>query len=532
MKTQQAASSTTAAGPEFPPAEEFMSAQESVALLQVLRARETYRDEYWLRRDPINAERLRWRANTLRHTAHLVPGHSILELGCGHGFFSRALAELTRGENPITCVTFQSSAESRHPGAPLVIRELPGLLSGRRFDCVVAMDLLDDRTSSQLLRLVSSLLKPGGTALFYESNPWNPVYRIRCVIARAIGRPDQRSLVNRRRLYELCSEIGFIRVYAVYNDFVFSPLTRPLIWFLRNLSILLENTPVVCRLAGSILLHAQKPRVTAPPPGVSLCTIPALRQAVSVVIPCHNEEMNIRPLLEGIISHYGDYLNEIVLVNDCSTDDTGRVLDQEAARNQRLTIVHRRPPGGVGRAITDGLRAASGKYVLTMDCDFVHLLPELRDMFEASQQGCDVVIGSRFSRLSVLLNYPFQKIVANRMFHVLARVLLRRRFGDVTNNLKLFRREVVQNLLLLQPGFAVNAETGLQPLVLGYRVREVPISWVDRRPGMGISSFRLMRVGGGYWRVLLNLWLNKVCRRGPYRNLVRILPEAPHDAAT
>lgn len=49
-----------------------------------------------------------------------------------------------------------------------------------------------------------------------------------------------------------------------------------------------------------------------------------------------------------------------------------------------------------------------------MDCDFQHLLPEMRDLFDTAVQGYDVVIGSRFSRLSVLLNYPFKKIVANR----------------------------------------------------------------------------------------------------------------------
>jgi dolichol-phosphate mannosyltransferase len=130
-------------------------------------------------------------------------------------------------------------------------------------------------------------------------------------------------------------------------------------------------------------------------------------------------------------------------------------------------------------------------------------------------------VGSRFSRHSVLLNYPFFKIVANRGFHLLARLLLWRKFRDLTNNLKLMRREVVMNMQLRERGFAVNAETGLQPLILGYRVKEVPISWINRSPGMGASSFRLVRVGGGYWRVLLGLWLKQVCGAGPYRNLRR-----------
>ncbi len=82
--------------------------------------------------------------------------------------------------------------------------------------------------------------------------------------------------------------------------------------------------------------------------------------------------------------------------------------------------------------------------------------------------------------------------------HTLAVLLFGRRIRDVTNNLKMMRREVVANLRLLQPGFAVNAETGLQPILLGYRVKQVPISWINRTPGMGTSSFRLVHVGGAY----------------------------------
>lgn len=156
-----------------------------------------------------------------------------------------------------------------------------------------------------------------------------------------------------------------------------------------------------------------------------------------------------------------------------------------------------------------------------MDCDFQHLLPEFRDLLDAVAEGYDVVIGSRFSRHSVLLNYPFLKILANRAFHAIAVVLFGRRFRDLTNNLKIMRREVVADLRLRQPGFAVNAETGLQPLLLGYSVKQVPISWINRTPGMGVSSFKLMSVGGGYWHVLAGLWLKQAFGIGPYRELSR-----------
>lgn len=495
------------------------------ALAAALGERERFRDAYLAHRDPIAADRMLWRAQTFRHLVHLLPGETVLELGCGSGAFTRALAGVTRGENPITAVSF-TDASPNEGGDPLppsvtVLREtaLPGSLAGRRFDYVVAMDALDDRTAGDVLQRAHDLLRPGGALLCYESNPWNPVLRLRRLAGRLVGWRDPRALLGRRPLYELMSEVGFIRVFAVYNDFVYAPLSRRLVWLLRNLSIMLENAPGVRTLAGSILVHAQAPPRVRERPRVALGTHPALRGAVSVVVPCHNEAMNVGPLVARLLELYGDYIHEVVLVDDNSRDGTRAAIEALAAAEPRVRPVYRTPPNGVGRAIADGYRAATGRYVLSMDCDFQHLLPEVRDLFDAAAEGYDVVVGSRFSRHSVLLNYPFAKIVANRGFHALAKLALRRSFRDVTNNLKLIRREVVERLCLLEPGFAVNAETGLQPLLMGCSVKEVPISWINRAPDMGSSSFRLVKVGGGYWQVLRRLWLRDVFGRGAYRAL-------------
>lgn len=498
----------------------------NASMIESLALRERYRDEYWIRRDPIAADRLSWRAQSFRHSVHCLPGQSILELGSGGGLFTRALQATTRGENALTAVTFQSQPAHALPGVEhLNVRDLPGPLAGRRFDFVVAMDLLDGANSAWILAQVHELLMPGGQVIFYESNPWNPVLRLRRMLARCgarLGaREDPRKLLSRSALYELFSELGYIRVFAVFNDFVFAPLTRPLVWLLRNLSILLENAPLVRCLAGSILLHAQKPPRTPLAPRVSLFRHECLRNAVSVVVPCHDEEPNVRALVERLLALYGEYVHEVVLVDDNSRDGTRAAIEELAARDPRVRGVFRSAPNGVGLALAEGLRHAQGRWVLTADCDFQHLLPELRDLFDAAARGWDVVVGSRFSRHSVLLNYPFTKILANRTFHALARLAFLRRFRDLTNNLKLMRREVVQDLILREPGFAVNAEVGFQPLLAGYRLLEIPISWINRTPGMGVSSFRLARVGAGYWRVLCGLWCARVLGRGPYRGLAR-----------
>jgi hypothetical protein len=86
----------------------------------------------------------------------------------------------------------------------------------------------------------------------------------------------------------------------------------------------------------------------------------------------------------------------------------------------------------------------------------------------------------------------------------------------------MMRREVVESLELTQPGFAINAETGLLPILMGYDVREVPISWINRTPGMGVSSFKLVKVGGGYLQVLIRLWLKKAFNQNSFYPKTRL----------
>jgi dolichol-phosphate mannosyltransferase len=473
--------------------------------IDALAERETYAADYRLRRDPIAAERLIWQAHIFRHLVHLLPNESILEIGGGDGAFTRALTNMTRGRNKLVSVTATAQTVSVPDVETLAVDSLPGPIADQRFNYVVAQNVLDRDTVSYVMEHVFTLLEPGGRAVFIESNPWNPMSAARRGVSKLIGRRPLPVLLSRTQLYELLSEIGFIRVSARFTDFVYSPLapTPGTAWVMRNASVLLENMPLVRSLAGRIVLHAQKPPRDMPRPPVALVGHEALRHAVSFVIPCHNEEMNIPALVLGLRGHYGDYVHEIVLVNDNSSDGTAAVIDGLAAEDPRIVAVHRSPPNGVGRALRDGYAASTGQWVMSMDCDFQHLLPEMESMFDAAAEGADVVFGSRFSRQSVLINYPFGKILANRSFHVLANLAVRLGgLRDVTNNLRLMRGDLARRLVVNEPWFAANAEIGLQLALLGERIREVPISWINRTFDMGQSSFKVLKSGTGYARVL------------------------------
>ena len=200
---------------------------------EICAAREEYREWYLRNRDPISEDRMLWRAQTFRHVMHLLPGQTILELGCGQGVFTRQLARVSRGENPITAVTFAPGIDRPAHLPPCVeflhTESLPGSLADRRFDFVVVLDLLDQRNCVSLLQSVDRLLSPGGQVLFYQSNPWNVVLRFRRLLSKIVGARDSRALLSGPRLHELTSASGFVRVFFAYNDFVYAPLTRQLI---------------------------------------------------------------------------------------------------------------------------------------------------------------------------------------------------------------------------------------------------------------------------------------------------------------
>ena len=111
----------------------------------------------------------------------------------------------------------------------------PGELSDRTFDYVVANNLLDLSNTAWILREVQHLLRPGGRLLFFETNPWNPVFQLRRRISRwlpFLRRGDERVLPNRIQLYELISELGFVRIATTCYDFLYRPFRAGSCWSL------------------------------------------------------------------------------------------------------------------------------------------------------------------------------------------------------------------------------------------------------------------------------------------------------------
>ncbi|MBV9618749.1 MAG: glycosyltransferase family 2 protein, partial [Verrucomicrobia bacterium] len=151
-----------------------------------------------------------------------------------------------------------------------------------------------------------------------------------------------------------------------------------------------------------------------------------MEQRLSVILIAHNEEQAIGPMLKGLLSSYDREILEVIVVDDASKDRTAEIVRDWAKGNPKIRLIQRTPPCGVGRALKTGFGNINpqSEYALTMDCDFVENIAQVRGLLNAiEEQDCDGVIGSRFVQGGKVVGYPLLKRLMNRLFHMIVRTL-------------------------------------------------------------------------------------------------------------
>lgn len=213
---------------------------------------------------------------------------------------------------------------------------------------------------------------------------------------------------------------------------------------------------------------------------------------LTVIIPARNEERSVGLAVRKVESALGKAADfEIIAVDDCSTDGTGRILDGMAGK--RVRVIHRRDAPGFGNALRAGFSAARGTYVVSFMGDLSDEPKDLVKMLEMARAGYDVVIGSRFIKGSGVSGYPKAKLVANRLFNNLLAVLLGVPYLDLTNAFKMYRRELVKKMNIESADFDITVEMPIKALKMEARFAEVPVNWYGRKSGS--PKWKLARAG-------------------------------------
>ncbi len=241
-------------------------------------------------------------------------------------------------------------------------------------------------------------------------------------------------------------------------------------------------------------------------------------QRLCVIIPAHNEE----GCVVATVEHLHQTLtargipHEIVVVDDGSTDATGRLLAEATERIPTLRPVRNDGPHGFGRAVVKGIDAASGDAVCIMMADESDDPDDVVLYWDTLQQGWDCVFGSRFLKGSRVVDYPRFKLFLNRVANWVVRVVFHIKCNDVTNAFKAYRRHAVDGCRpFLSPHFNLTVELPLKAVIRGYTWTVVPISWRNRRAGE--SKLKIREMGSRYFFIMMYCWLEKRFSRGDYR---------------
>ncbi len=222
-----------------------------------------------------------------------------------------------------------------------------------------------------------------------------------------------------------------------------------------------------------------------------------------VIIPTYNERDNIERLVPDILAL--DLPLEILVVDDNSPDGTGDAAAALASRIARVHTLHRPQKAGLGSAYIAGFKfALRGDYdlVFEMDADFSHDPASLAALVAAAAEA-DVVLGSRYLHGVTVVNWPIQRLILSYAANVYTRWVTGLPVRDATGGFKCFRRRVLEAIDLdgvRSDGYAFQIEMSYKAYHQGFRIREIPIVFTDRRVGISKMSKRII------WEAAWMVW--------------------------
>ena len=217
-----------------------------------------------------------------------------------------------------------------------------------------------------------------------------------------------------------------------------------------------------------------------------------------IIIPTFNERENIEALIKSIKAlNIGAELG-VLVVDDNSPDGTGKFLDELSKTDDRIHVIHRPSKLGLGSAYIAGFKWALGrpdvKYVFEMDADFSHD-PSAIPQFLKEIENADLVLGSRYFKGVTVVNWPLSRLILSIGANIYTRIVTGMPLKDATGGFKCFRREVLERLPLdriKSDGYSFQIEVNFISWKKGFRIKEIPIVFVDRTAGASKMSRRIV----------------------------------------
>lgn len=217
-----------------------------------------------------------------------------------------------------------------------------------------------------------------------------------------------------------------------------------------------------------------------------------------ILIPTYNEYDNLRSLLEAIFSNAPE--TDVLIIDDNSPDGTGKLADEISKENSRLHVMHRAGKLGLGTAYIAGFKyAIAHDYdaAFEMDADFSHDPRYLPDFLQAIQQA-DLVIGSRYVPGGGTPNWSLLRRFISGGGNTFVHLVLGLPIHDCTAGFRCYRRQVLERIDLdsvQSQGYAFQVELTQRVLQQGFKIVEIPITFMDRRLGKSKMSKKIFIEG-------------------------------------
>lgn len=237
-----------------------------------------------------------------------------------------------------------------------------------------------------------------------------------------------------------------------------------------------------------------------------------LKSDLVVIIPTYNEIENISNIITAVISLPQRF--DILIVDDASPDGTANVVrEMQQKYNNRISLISREGKLGLGTAYITGFKWALKQgydYIFEMDADFSHNPQDLLKLYETCKNEADVAIGSRYVSGVNVVNWPMGRVIMSYYASKYVRVITGMKVADATAGFMCYRRQVLETINLDKiefKGYAFQIEMKFKAFKKGFRIKEVPIIFINRT--LGTSKMNSGIFGEAFFGVI-KLKLNSI----------------------
>jgi dolichol-phosphate mannosyltransferase len=241
-----------------------------------------------------------------------------------------------------------------------------------------------------------------------------------------------------------------------------------------------------------------------------------------VLIPTYNEKENIQSIITTVMTVSAGY--HILVIDDGSPDGTATIV--KSLMNQftdRLFIEERSGKLGLGTAYIHGFKWAIKNqydYIIEMDADFSHNPNDLDRLIEACEQGADVSVGSRYVKGGATENWPMDRLIYSKGGSAYTRIITGMPVKDPTAGFVCYKNKVLAAIDLDKVnfiGYAFQIEMKFASWRLGFKIKEVPILFIDRKIGVskmskGIIKEAILGVLNMQWQYITGKFIKNIKR--------------------